>query len=65
MVGSPEGATALALAGVSLAQCVLSETCLTLGGIETAPYSTPTTREVPDILRPFVRCANAMFLSNW
>ena len=54
----------LALAGVTLAQCVLSETCLVLGPILTAPYTTPTTREVPDVLRPFIRQANAIVLDR-
>jgi L-fuculose-phosphate aldolase len=54
----------LALAGVTLAQCVLSETCLVLGAILTAPYSTPTTEEVPRVLRPYVRQANAIVLDR-
>jgi L-fuculose-phosphate aldolase len=54
----------LALAGVSLAQCVLSETCLVLGPILTAPYSTPTTDEVPRVLQPFVRQANAVVMDR-
>jgi L-fuculose-phosphate aldolase len=54
----------LALAGVTLAQCVLSETCLVLGPILTAPYSTPTTEEVPNILRPYVRQANAVVMDR-
>jgi L-fuculose-phosphate aldolase len=54
----------LALAGVSLAQCVLSETCLVLGAILTAPYSTPTTDEVPQVLRPYVRQANAVVMDR-
>lgn len=54
----------LALAGVSLAQCVLSETCLVLGSILTAPYSTPTTDEVPTVLRPYVRQANAIVMDR-
>jgi L-fuculose-phosphate aldolase len=54
----------LALAGVSLAQCVLSETCLILGAILTAPYSTPTTEEVPRVLRPYVRQANAVVMDR-
>jgi L-fuculose-phosphate aldolase len=60
----PPIATALALAGVSLAQCVLSESCITLGAILTAPYSTPTTDEVPNALRPIVRCTNAIILNR-
>jgi L-fuculose-phosphate aldolase len=54
----------LALAGVSLAQCVLSETCLVLGAILTAPYSTPTTEEVPRVLRPYLRQANAVVMDR-
>jgi len=54
----------LALAGVTLAQCVLSETCLVLGPILTAPYSTPTTHEVPTVLRPFVRQSNAVVMDR-
>lgn len=54
----------LALAGVSLAQCVLSETCLVLGAILTAPYSTPTTEEVPNVLRPYLRQANAIVMDR-
>ncbi len=54
----------LALAGVSLAQCVLSETCLVLGAILTAPYSTPTTDEVPRVLRPYVRQSNAVVMDR-
>jgi L-fuculose-phosphate aldolase len=54
----------LALAGVSLAQCVLSETCLVLGSILTAPYSTPTTDEVPRVLQPYVRQANAIVMDR-
>jgi L-fuculose-phosphate aldolase len=54
----------LALAGVTLAQCVLSETCLVLGAILTAPYSTPTTDEVPRVLRPYLRQANAVVMDR-
>jgi L-fuculose-phosphate aldolase len=54
----------LALAGVTLAQCVLSETCLVLGPILTAPYTTPTTEEVPRVLGPYLRQANAVVLDR-
>lgn len=60
----PPLTVALALAGISLAQCVLSETCLLLGPILTAPYSTPTTEEVPRLLRPYLRQANAIVLDR-
>lgn len=58
----PPITVALALAGVTLTECVLSETCLLLGSVPTAPYSTPTTNEVPDSLRPYVRSANAIVM---
>jgi len=54
----------LALAGVSMAQCILSETCLVLGAILTAPYSTPTTEEVPRVLRPYMRQSNAIVMDR-
>lgn len=60
----PPMSVALALAGVSMAQCVLSETCLVLGPILTAPYTTPTTDEVPQVLRPYVRQANAIVMDR-
>src|SRR5207253_1238462 len=60
----PPITVALALAGVSLAQCVLSETCLVLGPILIAPYSTPTTEEVPRVLKPFMRQTNAMVMDR-
>jgi L-fuculose-phosphate aldolase len=60
----PPFSVALALAGVSLAQCVLSETCLVLGPVLTAPYSTPTTEEVPRTLRLYLRQANAVVMDR-
>jgi L-fuculose-phosphate aldolase len=62
--GHPPLTVGLALAGVTLAQCVLSETCLVLGAILTAPYSTPTTDEVPRVLRPYVRQSNAVVMDR-
>ena len=60
----PPMTVALALAGVTLSQCVLSETCLLIGPILTAPYSTPTTDEVPRVLQPYLRQANAVVLEG-
>ena len=62
--GHPPIATALALAGVSLAQCVLSESCLVLGAVPTARYATPSTTEVTDALRPLVGAANAVVMDR-
>lgn len=60
----PPVSVALALAGLSLSECVLSETCLLLGPILTVPYSTPTTDEVPRVLRPYLGQANALILDR-
>ena len=51
----PVHAVALAMAGVSLANCILPESCLALGHILTAPYSTPGTEEVPAALARVAR----------
>ncbi len=60
----PPMAVALALAGVPLTDCVLSEACLALGEVPTAPYTTPTTDEVPRVLRDYVRRANAIVMAR-
>lgn len=60
----PPVAVALALAGISMTDCVLSEACLTLGAVPTAPYTTPTTEEVPAVLRDYVRRANAVIMDR-
>jgi len=60
----PVNAVALALSGISLANCVLPESCLSLGFIVTAPYTTPGTEEVPRVLRDLVTRAEAVLLDR-
>ncbi len=60
----PIHAVALAMAGVSLANCILPESCISLGFILTAPYTTPGTEEVPRALRELVMQANAVLLDR-
>jgi L-fuculose-phosphate aldolase len=60
----PVHAVALAMAGVSLANCILPESCLSLGFILTAPYTTPGTEEVPRALRDLVARADAVLLDR-
>jgi L-fuculose-phosphate aldolase len=62
--GHPPVTVALALAGVSMAQCVLSEACLVLGAVPTAPYATPSTDEVTAALRPLIAAANAVIMDR-
>ena len=60
----PPIATALALAGVSLEQCVLPEPCLVLGAVPTAPYATPFSADVAASIRPLVRRSSAIILNR-
>jgi L-fuculose-phosphate aldolase len=60
----PVYAVALALSGLSLANCILPESCLSLGFILTAPYSTPGTEEVPQALHDLVVRADAILLDR-
>lgn len=60
----PPTAVALALAGVSLEDGYLSEACLTLGPVPVAPYVLPTTPEVAEALRPFVRRSQAVLMNH-
>ena len=60
----PIHAVALAMSGVSLANCILPESCISLGFILTAPYTTPGTEEVPRALRDLVTRADAVLLDR-
>ena len=60
----PIYAVALAMAGISLANCILPESCISLGFILTAPYTTPGTEEVPRALRELVMRADAVLLDR-
>lgn len=60
----PPIAVALALAGVSLEVCVLSEACLTLGPVFTTPYATPTTEEVPAAIRAEVARGDVVIMDR-
>ncbi len=60
----PPTATAFAVAGIPLAQCVMPEVVVTLGGVPIAPYGTPGTHHVADGLRPLYAQGNAFLLAN-
>lgn len=60
----PTNCIAFSLAGVSLAQCLLPEIVFTFGSIPTTAYTTPTTEEVPDEIRKWVRDFDAMILDR-
>lgn len=60
----PVHCTSFAVAGIALDQCVLPEAILTLGAVPIAPYGTPSTREIPDSIKPFIINSDAVLLAN-
>ena len=60
----PTNCIAFSLAGVSLAQCLLPEIVFTFGSIPTTAYTTPTTDEVPDEIRKWLRDFDSMILDR-
>jgi L-fuculose-phosphate aldolase len=60
----PPMATVCSLAGVSLLEPMLPEVVLTLGGIPTAAYATPTTSEVPAATRDLLSRYDAIIMAR-
>jgi L-fuculose-phosphate aldolase len=60
----PPYATAFAVAGLTPSENLMPEAYLTVGKVALAPYGTPSTDELADSLRPFVRDHDAILLSN-
>ena len=60
----PPTATAFAICRIPLSQPYLTETVSGLGEVPVAPFAMPSTREVPDSLRPYVAGHSAALLAN-
>jgi L-fuculose-phosphate aldolase len=60
----PPVCTSFAVAGIPLNRCVLPEAVLTLGAVPIAPYGTPSTREIPDSIKPYLENTDAILLAN-
>ncbi len=60
----PPIATALSVAGVSLAPCVLPETLVNMGTILTTQYATPTSADVPLVIRDLIGNHDALVLDR-
>ena len=60
----PPITTALTVAGVSLAPCILPETLVTLGTILTTEYATPTSAQVPMVVHELIREHDALVLDR-
>jgi L-fuculose-phosphate aldolase len=60
----PPIATAFAVAGIALDRAVLAEVVTTLGSVPIAEYATPSTKELPEAVRKYVKAHDGMLLAN-
>ena len=60
----PPIATGFAVAGIPLDRAVLAEVVTTLGSVPIAEYATPSTRELPEAVRKYVKSHDGMLLAN-
>src|SRR6266481_4267641 len=60
----PPTATGFAVAGIPLDRAVLAEVLTTLGSIPIAAYATPSTQELPDAVRKYIKAHDGMLLAN-
>ncbi|MBN2542582.1 class II aldolase/adducin family protein [bacterium] len=60
----PPVATGFSVAGKELPPCVLPEIIIQLGTIPTTEYSTPSTVETVEAVKPFIKDYNALLLKN-
>ena len=60
----PPVATGFAVAGIPLDRAVLAEVLTTLGSVPIAEYATPSTPELPEAVRKYVKAHDGMLLAN-
>lgn len=60
----PPTATGFAVAGVPLTKAVLAEVITTLGSIPIVEYGTPSTQELPDAVRRYIKAHDGLLLAN-
>jgi L-fuculose-phosphate aldolase len=60
----PPLATGFAVAGIPLTRAVLAEVVTTLGSIPIAEYGTPSTKELPDAVRKYIKAHDGLLLAN-
>ena len=60
----PPHATAFAIAGEAIPQCVLPEVEVFMGEVPIAPYETPGTQQFADTVVPFLEASNTIILKN-
>jgi L-fuculose-phosphate aldolase len=60
----PPTATGFAVAGIPLDRAVLAEVVTTLGSIPIAEYGTPSTPELPQAVRKYIKAHDGLLLAN-
>ncbi|MGH6915647.1 MAG: class II aldolase/adducin family protein, partial [Geminicoccales bacterium] len=60
----PPLATGFAVAGIPLTRAVLAEVVTTLGSIPIAAYGTPSTSELPEAVRKYIKAHDGLLLAN-
>jgi L-fuculose-phosphate aldolase len=60
----PPLATGFAVAGIPLTRAVLAEVITTLGSIPIAAYGTPSTSELPEAVRKYIKAHDGLLLAN-
>ncbi len=60
----PPYCTSFAVAGIPLDKCVLPEAIIVLGAVPITPYGTPSTREIPDSINPYIKQSDSILLAN-
>src|SRR4051794_39338836 len=60
----PPIATGFAVAGIPLDRAVLAEVLTTLGSVPIAAYGTPSTSELPEAVRKYIKAHDGMLLAN-
>ena len=60
----PPIATGFAVAGIPLDRAVLAEVVTTLGSVPIAEYATPSTKELPEAVRKYIKAHDGMLLAN-
>ena len=60
----PPFATGFAVAGIALDECIMPEIIISLGSIPLARFGTPSTSEIPDSIRPYLKEHDVFLLEN-
>ncbi|MBU1075953.1 MAG: class II aldolase/adducin family protein [Spirochaetes bacterium] len=60
----PSFCTSFAVAGIPLNKCIIPEVIVTLGSVPIAPYGTPSTSEIPESIKPYIKEFDALLLAN-